>query len=541
MAGAKSVRTRVLYRLGPKSTAAAATADGLSDVASPQRLVVRDNADMSSAISLAPRSSARAGTEVVAGPVAPTPSQVQRQNQSLRARADAGEIEARLQMMSPADVESELRCQKLPDDPNVSLWDYLNNPGPDVSPIQAASGLLAAAADHAESASVQAAYIWRWVKINNLWDTHPDPNLRTEQAFIESVPNHKVVKVMVVVGTSAQWSKDTHQQSIAEKWGDDWFDSIPSSIRPAESVKDLSKRMLSEVAITSANIPDQQQAVIGWRSAIERRLDPANRPPRTRILKTRKLIPEDVKFFNGTLSTTAFSIREDVLELMPVVPTTPQQQPSPIAQTKDSSRKRKRVESVDPVTLHSESEPSGDMNDQNTGLQSRDGKTRVKKVRGHRIIEPVTPLEESPGADLSQLLDDIPFSSFDNADGALIDAPSKTPTCDGPEFARMFAKFAEIHAYFEKHGTSSTQLVRNCCDSCRDYALRALACLKADLVPSVAGLEQVSKHTFGSEKTAASQESDGSLGRPTPHLQKSNRLLQVVQDSSDEENEEIAI
>jgi len=40
------------------------------------------------------------------------------------------------------------------------------------------------------------------VKINNLWDTYPDPNLRNEQAFIESVPNHKVVKVMVVVGTS---------------------------------------------------------------------------------------------------------------------------------------------------------------------------------------------------------------------------------------------------------------------------------------------------------------------------------------------------
>lgn len=80
----------------------------------------------------------------------------------------------------------------------------------------------------------------------------------------------------------------------------------------------------------------------------------------------------------------------------------------------------------------------------------------MKKVRSYRIIEPITPLKESPSTDLSQLLDDIPFSSFDNADGALINAPSKTLTCDGPEFARMFAKFAKIHAYFEKHGTSST-------------------------------------------------------------------------------------
>lgn len=61
---------------------------------------------------------------------------------------------------------------------------------------------------------------------------------------------------MVVVGTSAQWSKENHRQSIAEKWGDDWLDTIPAFMRPAESVKDLSKRMLSEVAITSANVPD---------------------------------------------------------------------------------------------------------------------------------------------------------------------------------------------------------------------------------------------------------------------------------------------
>lgn len=57
----------------------------------------------------------------------------------------------------------------------------------------------------------------------------------------------------------------------------------------------------------------------------------------------------------------------------------------------------------------------------------------------------------------------------------------------------------------------------------------------------MAGLEQVSKHTFSGRKTATSEESDGPLKRPTPHLQKSNRLLRVIQDSSDEENEEIAV
>lgn len=42
-------------------------------------------------------------------------------------KPDAEEIEARVQMMSPADIRSDLRNQRLPDKPDVSVWDYLNN------------------------------------------------------------------------------------------------------------------------------------------------------------------------------------------------------------------------------------------------------------------------------------------------------------------------------------------------------------------------------------------------------------------------------
>jgi hypothetical protein len=66
---------------------------------------------------------------------------------------------------------------------------------------------------------------------------------------------------------------------------------------------------------------------------------------------------------------------------------------------------------------------------------------------------------------------------------------SATSVCGGPEFARLFARFAEIYEYFEKNGNSSSHLVRNCCDSCRKVALRALACLKVDLVHCLNGLE----------------------------------------------------
>jgi hypothetical protein len=88
----------------------------------------------------------------------------------------------------------------------------------------------------------------------------------------------------------------------------------------------------------------------------------------------------------------------------------------------------------------------------------KSGDHRIKRVRGHRIIEPVTPPDASPPSGLSQLLDDIPFSSLDGQASQSQKSTSAASACDGPEFARLFARFAEIYEYFEKNGTC-TQLL----------------------------------------------------------------------------------
>lgn len=105
---------------------------------------------------------------------------------------------------------------------------------------------------------------------------------------------------------------------------------------------------------------------------------------------------------------------------------------------------------------------------------------------------------------------------------------------------RTLARFAEIYEYFKKNGTSFSHLIRNCCDSCREFALRALACLKADLVPSIAGLEQVKHHKFRTAKVPSDQAHNQKTCESASHVHASSRLLRVVQDSSGEENDEMA-
>lgn len=80
--------------------------------------------------------------------------------------------------------------------------------------------------------------------------------------------------------------------------------------RHARTKEFLSQQLLSKMAITSANVPDRQYAI--KRLAVlsfERCLDLASRLVRTRSLKTRELIPEDVKFFNSTVNASTAIVR----------------------------------------------------------------------------------------------------------------------------------------------------------------------------------------------------------------------------------------
>jgi hypothetical protein len=547
MARIKNVRSRTVYRFDPASTHATGALD--SDTAQPP---IQPHPSASGRGD-APQSAASLQLTQSSSPL--TASQRKQQSsQSLHSRATAGDVDARLQMILPDEVERELRARKTRDGTNVSLWEYLNNPSGDISPIQAASDIMSAAADVAEDASVDAVYVWRWVQMNSLWNTHPNADMRSEKAFFSKFGNGNIVRVMLVIGSSVQYTKDTHHDWIEKHWGGDWYDHVPLSIRPVESMRDLSKRITTQIAITCANVSNLDDAVAGWQAALTKRIDPAQRKRGTRQKRTSILTLDDFISYNKSIDAYATGIKQDILEMKPL-------NPAASKSTLALLNKRKRV-LLEHQTLGEKSEPKipklcvndkpvvviesdpDSMDDDQTvdhtntvfSAVHKSGDHRIKRVRGHRIIEPVTPPDASPPSGLSQLLDDIPFSSLDGQASQSQKSTSAASACDGPEFARLFARFAEIYEYFEKNGTSSSHLVRNCCDSCREFALRALACLKADLVPSVAGLEQVKHHKFGNTEVQSTQAQNEKISQSASRAHASSRLLRVIQDSSDDDN-----
>lgn len=85
---------------------------------------------------------------------------------------------------------------------------------------------MSAAADVAEDASVDAVYVWRWVQMNSLWNTHPNADMRSEKAFFSKFGNGNIVRAMLVIGSSVQYTKDTHHDWIEKHWGGDWYDHV---------------------------------------------------------------------------------------------------------------------------------------------------------------------------------------------------------------------------------------------------------------------------------------------------------------------------
>ncbi|KAG9557796.1 hypothetical protein KCU71_g10647, partial [Aureobasidium melanogenum] len=551
MARIKNVRSRTVYRSDPASSYAVDAPD--KETAQPPtqpHTFASVSGDIpSSATSLQMTQSSNPLT---------ASQQKQQSSQSLQNRAAAGDVDARLLLIPPDEVERELRARKTRDGANTSLWEYLNNPGGDISPIQAAGHVMSAAADVAEDASVDAAYVWRWVQMNSLWDKHPNPEMRSQDAFFSRFGNSNILQLMITLGSSIQYTQVTHNDWIEKHWGGDWYDHIPLSIRPAESMEKLSRRIVKQIAITCANVSSLDEAIAGWQAAITKRIDPAQRKRGTRQKRTSTLTLDDFFSFNESIDAYATGIQQDRLEMKPLNPAAPKPTLAilnkrkralrDVHATREDSRSKTPKLCVNdrPVVIESDGDSIDDGHTDDRAYADfsaihKSGDHRIKKVRGHRIIEPVTPPSASLSAGLSQLLDDIPFSSLDGQDHQSQRNVSDSSACDGPEFARLFAKFAEIYEYFEKNGNSSSDLVRNCCDSCREFALRALACLRADLVPSVAGLEQVRHHRFGDAEVQQGQAQNKRTCQSASRAHASSRLLRVVQDSSDEENDEVAL
>jgi hypothetical protein len=144
-----------------------------------------------------------------------------------RARADAGDLQARLDLILLHVIEDQLsRCFRVAQ-PNCSILDSLRGGDEALVGYRAASTVLEELADSTEQAALTSTLVYRYIQAHSLWKDHPDPKVTSAKTFLDSLDNSDYVKANIVIGSSTDLSKQRSLKIIDEAWGSDWFDKIP--------------------------------------------------------------------------------------------------------------------------------------------------------------------------------------------------------------------------------------------------------------------------------------------------------------------------
>ncbi|KAK1045438.1 hypothetical protein LTR12_016197 [Friedmanniomyces endolithicus] len=157
-------------------------------------------------------------TEMEAAVVAPQPEnareliprlaslQETRSQTERRARADVGDLQARLDPIPLNVVEDQLsRCVRAAQ-PECSILDCLRGRGEAVAGHQDASFVLEELADSTEQAAFTSALVHRYIQAHALLKGHPDSNVTSAEAFLDTLDISDHVKANIVIGSSADLS-----------------------------------------------------------------------------------------------------------------------------------------------------------------------------------------------------------------------------------------------------------------------------------------------------------------------------------------------
>lgn len=440
------------------------------------------------------------------------PPSTQRQTRSQLdrvARADAGDLQARLDLISIEAAEEALArrfCKHLPE---RSILAYLREPGDGVAPYEAASAVLEELADKTEDTAFESALVFRYIQAHALWRGHPSSAVQSAEDLIRYLDGSDYVQANIIIGTSAQVAKRNCIRLIDEKWGAGWFEKIPSDMRDPAWVapEGCSKRMLMNMAANAKQGFLLQQAVEGWAEAIHRRNDYGERRRLgIRSKATPYLIPDDVATLNkiakdedrGRRTSDMFfpeDAKEDRLRVEIIAPpptskiATPPNYAEGSRPKATTATRKKRVR---------EEEQEEDASEEQW-RESTDGKWMIKRVRNHLIRKPVEEILETESSR---------SSSPERHDGSTRPSePSTRPTprpleCEGPAFGAGMRKMLGLFSELENPMYTAAR----CCDRCRGPLQRAVESLQNYLAPIVTDLEDVSSHAFANEEAPSTQD-----------------------------------
>ena len=462
-----------------------------------------------------------------------------------RARADAGDLQARLDLIPLNVVEDHLSRSFRVAQPECSILDCLRGDGETLKSHQAASVVLEELADSTEQAAFTSALVYRYIQAKSLWKGHPDPNVTSAEAFLDSLDNSDYVKANIFIGSSADHSKKKSLQVIAHEWGSDWFEKIPHELcDPAWTrAEDCSKRLLGQVVKNARKGYSFDEAIDHWTWSMKRRVSERARVElRIRLPRSRHVILDDVRSLNEKDDDrdAPDSPKHDQLrvELVPPVAPSPQTLKKPdfsAAGLSRAPRKRKRNTAEQPVVSVSS---DGDVGESDGWRMLENGKEMVKRVGKsllHKPIDLTSPEAQSPqnSGSLQQPgpADESASTTLDQRSGLGKGETHSSSTCDGPAVALLLRKFIEA---FRDMPTldNDPDVDHRCCDSCRPVALRAFKILENVLLPCAGDLENVETHHYGGEDVDTSQITDISLHK---RRRTKDRSALFVQDSSDDE------
>ncbi|KAM0724044.1 hypothetical protein Q7P37_000224 [Cladosporium fusiforme] len=418
--------------------------------------------------------------------VPPTPRETRSQQDRL-AKADAGDLRARLDLITLEAAEAGLRRRLCKHQPDRSMLSYLQDPGDGLARHQAASAILEQLADETEETASDSVLVFRYIETHGIWKDHPGSDVRSAEDFVKQLNNSEFVQANIVFGTSAQSTKRSCSRMIATSWGNDWFEKIPSAIKKAtwSRPEECSKRTLTQIAANAKRGISLEKAVESWTEAINKRNDPATRrehQPRSRAIvppSTAKPPPSRPNYTTGSQPRKA--------------------------------RKRKRLQGEEEDGTRGEDEEQGE------GSWVKGGeRSMVKCVRKHKIRKDVDGAEDAGGGS------DCPNTPAEELDGHLTPPsaqPSKVqaanttsnpqfrqrPTCDRPAVALMFRKFVEFFGEIPSLDNDEGS-ERRCCDACRPIVTEKSTYLRGELMKWTAELEEVQSHMSRGDRVLPSQE-----------------------------------
>ena len=468
-----------------------------------------------------------------------------RSQQDRLARADAGDLQARLELISLESAEAALDQRRCKHQPERSVLSYLQDPGDGLARYQAASSILEQLADRTEETAYDSVLVFRYIKAHELWKDHPSPDVLSAEDLVKQLDGSDYVQANIVIGTSAQAAKRNCMRMIDSSWGPGWFDKIPISIRDQSwsRAEECSKRTLIQIAANAKQGISLESAVESWTEAIQKRNDPATRrEQRSKSRVTPYLTPGDIALLNGVDKGTGMGRRtcdmffpeeakEDTLRVELLVPSSSPKAPLPrpdysIGSKPRATRKRKKVrEEVEEEGTGGDVEAEGE-----DGWVKVGGRSMVKRVRKHLIRKLVDDEDDDDGGSdrgstSAQSENETsssqppstqpPSAQRTKTTSQDLVAKRRHPKCDGPAVALMFRKFIDLFDEIPSLDTDAGAESR-CCDVCRPLVTAKSAYLRSELLQWAVKLEGVQVHTSDGVEIPPSQEHGISPSKKQP-------------------------